>query len=169
MYIQPLSAYSRSNQQNANNANLVRPQTVAVANAVKNNPVQSPAVKSPDTLYQDTVRLSPQARIETDITPMPMPTPGLPMPSLRDNVQNYVEFTQAKMKYQVVSDMTNIVTGTSDGMSASTMRYLNQHDEVRAATVQQLAYEQQVNTMQVYAASSANAHDNNPQQINEWA
>lgn len=169
MYIQPLSAYGRPNQQNLNNANVVRAQTVAAANAVENTSVQHSAIKSQDTLYQDTVSLSPQATAGTDITPMPMPTPSLPMPSLRDNVQNYVEFTQAKMKYQVVSDMTGIVTGTSDGMSASTVRYLSQHDEARAATAQQLAYEQQVKTMQAYVASSAMTHDNNSQQINEWA
>nr|WP_253724228.1 hypothetical protein [Shewanella baltica] len=83
------------------------------------------------------------------------------MPALRDNIETLVELKHAKMKYQVIADMTNIATGTSQGISASTAYYLSHNEDARAMTVNQLAQQQQVNTMQNYAETSKN--------INEWA
>ena len=61
----------------------------------------------------------------------------------------------------VASDMVNIAMGTNDGISAPTAYYLSHNDPARTATVEQMANQQQVNTLQAYVDASEN--------INEWA
>ncbi|MGL6013255.1 MAG: hypothetical protein ACRC0J_17390, partial [Shewanella oncorhynchi] len=87
------------------------------------------------------------------------------MPALMDNIETLVELKHAKMKYQVIADMTNLATGTSQGISAPTVYYLSHNEDARAMTVNHLAQQQQVNTMQTYAETSKNGN----RSINEWA
>ncbi|MFP8845636.1 hypothetical protein ACLILW_18405 [Shewanella baltica] len=142
MHIQPLRySPSVSPQKNVSNAEF----------AQVNNATQTSTPVSTDTitLSRDAKQLSANAQKPAE------------MPALRDNIETLVELKHAKMKYQVIADMTNIATGTSQGISAPTAYYLSHNEDARAMTVNHLAQQQQVNTMQIYAETSKN--------INEWA
>ncbi|WP_413493170.1 hypothetical protein [Shewanella baltica] len=142
MHIQPLRhSPSVSPQKNVSNAEF----------AQVNNAVQTSAPASTDTvtLSRDAKQLEANAQKPAE------------MPALRDNIETLVELKHAKMKYQVIADMTNIATGTSQGISAPTAYYLSHNEDARAITVNHIAQQQQVNTMQIYAETSKN--------INEWA
>ncbi|ACK47565.1 hypothetical protein [Shewanella baltica] len=146
MHIQPLRhSPSVSPQKNVSTAEF----------AQVNNAVQTSAPTSTDTvtLSRDAKQLAANAQ-------KPAEKPA-EMPALRDNIETLVELKHAKMKYQVIADMTNIATGTSQGISAPTAYYLSHNEDARAITVNHLAQQQQVNTMQIYAETSKN--------INEWA
>lgn len=146
MHIQPLQySPSVSPQKNVSNAEFAQ-----VNNAVQTNaPVST-----------DTITLSRDAKQLAVNTQKSAEKPA-EMPALRDNIETLVELKHAKMKYQVIADMTNIATGTSQGISAPTAYYLSHNEDARAMTVNHLAQQQQVNTMQIYAETSKN--------INEWA
>ncbi|MGI2057710.1 hypothetical protein ACRN9T_11105 [Shewanella baltica] len=142
MHIQPLRhSPSVSPQKNVSTAEF----------AQVNNAVQTSAPTSTDTvtLSRDAKQLAANAQKPAE------------MPALRDNIETLVELKHAKMKYQVIADMTNIATGTSQGISAPTAYYLSHNEDARAITVNHIAQQQQVNTMQIYAETSKN--------INEWA
>lgn len=142
MHIQPLRhSPSVSPQKNVSNAEF----------AQVNNATQTSTPVSTDTitLSLDAKQLAANAQKPAE------------MPALRDNIETLVELKHAKMKYQVIADMTNIATGTSQGISAPTAYYLSHNEDARAMTVNHLAQQQQVNTMQIYAETSKN--------INEWA
>ena len=146
MHIQPLRhSPSVSPQKNVSNAEF----------ALVKNAAQTSAPTSTDTvtLSRDAKQLAANAQKSAE--------KPAEMPALRDNIETLVDLKHAKMKYQVIADMTNIATGTSQGISASTAYYLSQNEDARAMTVNQLAQQQQVNTMQNYAETSKN--------INEWA
>lgn len=146
MHIQPLRhSPSVSPQKNVSNAEF----------ALVKNAAQTSAPTSTDTvtLSRDAKQLAANAQKSAE--------KPAEMPALRDNIETLVELKHAKMKYQVFADMTNIATGTSQGISASTAYYLSQNEDARTMTVNQLAQQQQVNTMQNYAETSKN--------INEWA
>ncbi|EGT3624843.1 hypothetical protein FAP94_00250 [Morganella morganii] len=146
MHIQPLRhSPSVSPQKNVSNAEF----------ALVKNAVQTSAPTSTDTvtLSRDAKQLAANAQKSAE--------KPAEMPALRDNIETLVELKHAKMKYQVIADMTNIATGTSQGISASTAYYLSQNEDARTMTVNQLAQQQQVNTMQNYAETTKN--------INEWA
>ncbi|AUD61234.1 hypothetical protein AYJ58_17895 [Shewanella sp. Pdp11] len=146
MHIQPLRhSPSVSPQKNVSNAEFAQ---------IKN------AVQTSAPTSTDTVTLSRNAKQLAANAQKSAEKPA-EMPALRDNIETLVELKHAKMKYQVIADMTNIATGTSQGISASTAYYLSQNEDARAMTVNQLAQQQQVNTMQNYAETSKN--------INEWA
>lgn len=83
------------------------------------------------------------------------------MPKIEDNIEKYVALHKARMKYQVVSDMTNIAMGNSEGISAPTAHYLSNNAKAMAASINHLAYQQQIDTMQT-AVNASNT-------INEWA
>ncbi|MDT3305849.1 hypothetical protein [Shewanella vaxholmensis] len=141
MHIQPLRySPSVSPQKNVSNAEF----------AQVNNATQTSTPVSTDTitLSRDAKQLAANAQKTAE------------MPALRDNIETLVELKHAKMKYQVIADMTNIATGTSQGISAPTAYYLSHNEDARAMTVNHLAQQQQVNTMQIYAETSKN--------INEW-
>ncbi|MGI2134818.1 hypothetical protein [Shewanella baltica] len=141
MHIQPLRySPSVSPQKNVSNAEF----------AQVNNATQTSTPVSTDTitLSRDAKQLAANAQKPAE------------MPALRDNIETLVELKHAKMKYQVIADMTNIATGTSQGISAPTAYYLSHNEDARAMTVNHLAQQQQVNTMQIYAETSKN--------INEW-
>ncbi|MGI2164556.1 hypothetical protein ACRN9L_00975 [Shewanella oncorhynchi] len=145
MHIQPLrNSPSVSPQKNVSTAEFAQ---------VK-NPVQTSAPASTDTvtLSSDAKQLAANAQKPAE------------MPALRDNIETLVELKHAKMKYQVIADMTNLATGTSQGISAPTAYYLSHNEDARAMTVNHLA-QQQVNTMQTYAETSKNGN----RSINEWA
>lgn len=142
MHIQPLRySPSVSPQKNVSNAEF----------AQVNNATQTSTPVSTDTitLSRDAKQLEANAQKPAE------------MPALRDNIETLVELKHAKMKYQVIADMTNIATGTSQGISAPTAYYLSHNEDARAMTVNHLAQQQQVNTMQNYVETSKN--------INEWA
>ncbi|MDT3278890.1 hypothetical protein [Shewanella scandinavica] len=142
MHIQPLRhSPSVSPQKNVSNAEF----------AQVNNATQTSTPVSTDTvtLSRDAKQLAANAKKPAE------------MPALRDNIETLVELKHAKMKYQVIADMTNIATGTSQGISAPTAYYLSHNEDARAMTVNHIAQQQQVNTMQIYAETSKN--------INEWA
>ena len=142
MHIQPLRySPSVSPQKNVSNAEF----------AQVNNATQTSTPVSTDTvtLSRDAKQLAANAQKPAE------------MPALRDNIETLVELKHAKMKYQVIADMTNIATGTSQGISAPTAYYLSHNEDARAITVNHIAQQQQVNTMQIYAETSKN--------INEWA
>ncbi|MCS6135257.1 hypothetical protein G3496_09965 [Shewanella baltica] len=142
MHIQPLRySPSVSPQKNVSNAEF----------AQVNNATQTSTPVSTDTitLSRDAKQLAANAQKTAE------------MPALRDNIETLVELKHAKMKYQVIADMTNIATGTSQGISAPTAYYLSHNEDARAMTVNHIAQQQQVNTMQIYAETSKN--------INEWA
>ncbi|MGI2211882.1 hypothetical protein [Shewanella oncorhynchi] len=142
MHIQPLRySPSVSPQKNVSNAEF----------AQVNNATQTSTPVSTDTitLSRDAKQLAANAQKSAE------------MPALRDNIETLVELKHAKMKYQVIADMTNIATGTSQGISAPTAYYLSHNEDARAITVNHIAQQQQVNTMQIYAETSKN--------INEWA
>jgi len=142
MHIQPLRhSPSVSPQKNVSNAEFAQ-----VNNAVQTS---TPASTDTITLSRDAKQLAANAQKPAE------------MPALRDNIETLVELKHAKMKYQVIADMTNIATGTSQGISAPTAYYLSHNEDARAMTVNHLAQQQQVNTMQLYAETSKN--------INEWA
>ncbi|AVT48782.1 flagellar biosynthesis anti-sigma factor FlgM [Shewanella baltica] len=142
MHIQPLRhSPSVSPQKNVSNAEFAQ-----VNNAVQTS---TPASTDTVTLSRDAKQLEANAQKPAE------------MPALRDNIETLVELKHAKMKYQVIADMTNIATGTSQGISAPTAYYLSHNEDARAMTVNHLAQQQQVNTMQIYAETSKN--------INEWA
>lgn len=146
MHIQPLrNSPSVSPQKNVSTAEFAQ---------VK-NPVQTSAPASADTvtLSSDAKQLAANAQKPAE------------MPALRDNIETLVELKHAKMKYQVIADMTNLATGTSQGISAPTAYYLSHNEDARAMTVNHLAQQQQVNTMQTYAETSKNGN----RSINEWA
>lgn len=146
MHIQPLrNSPSVSPQKNVSNAEFAQ---------VK-NPVHTSAPASTDTvtLSSDAKQLAANAQKPAE------------MPALRDNIETLVELKHAKMKYQVIADMTNLATGTSQGISAPTAYYLSHNEDARAMTVNHLAQQQQVNTMQTYAETSKNGN----RSINEWA
>lgn len=146
MHIQPLRhSPSVSPQKNVSTAEF----------AQVNNAVQTSAPASTDTvtLSRDAKQLAANAQKPAE------------MPALRDNIETLVELKHAKMKYQVIADMTNLATGTSQGISAPTAYYLSHNEDARAMTVNHLAQQQQVNTMQTYAETSKNGHKS----INEWA
>ena len=146
MHIQPLRhSPSVSPQKNVSNAEF----------ALVKNAAQTSAPTSTDTvtLSRDAKQLAANAQKSAE--------KPAEMPALRDNIETLVELKHAKMKYQVIADMTNIATGTSQGISASTAYYLSQNEDARTMTVNQLAQQQQVNTMQNYVETSKN--------INEWA
>ena len=146
MHIQPLRhSPSVSPQKNVSTAEF----------AQVNNAVQTSAPTSTDTLTlsRDAKQLAANAQKSAE--------KPAEMPALRDNIETLVELKHAKMKYQVIADMTNIATGTSQGISAPTAYYLSHNKDARAMTVNHLAQQQQVNTMQIYAETSKN--------INEWA
>ncbi len=141
MLIQPLRhSPSVSLQNNVSNAEF----------AQVNNAVQTSAPTSTDTvtLSRDAKQLAANAQKSAE------------MPALRDNIEALVELKHAKMKYQVIADMANIATGTSQGISASTAYYLSHNEDARAITVNHIAQQQQVNTMQNYVETTKN--------INEW-
>lgn len=141
MHIQPLRhSPSVSSQKNVSNAEFAQ-----VNNAVQTS---TPASTDTVTLSRDAKQLEANAQKPAE------------MPALRDNIETLVELKHAKMKYQVIADMTNIATGTSQGISAPTAYYLSHNEDARAMTVNHLAQQQQVNTMQIYAETSKN--------INEW-
>ena len=142
MHIQPLRhSPSVSPQKKVSNAEFAQ-----VNNAVQTS---TPASTDTVTLSRDAKQLEANAQKPAE------------MPALRDNIETLVELKHAKMKYQVIADMTNIATGTSQGISAPTAYYLSHNEDARAMTVNHLAQQQQVNTMQIYAETSKN--------INEWA
>ena len=146
MHIQPLRhSPSVSPQKNVSNAEF----------ALVKNAVQTSAPTSTDTvtLSRNAKQLAANAQKSAE--------KPAEMPALRDNIETLVELKHAKMKYQVIADMTNIATGTSQGISASTAYYLSQNEDERTMTVNQLAQQQQVNTMQNFVETSKN--------INEWA
>lgn len=146
MHIQPLrNSLSVSPQKNVSTAEF----------AQVNNAVQTSAPASTDTvtLSSDTKQLAANTQKPAE------------MPALRDNIETLVELKHAKMKYQVIADMTNLATGTSQGISAPTAYYLSHNEDARAMTVNHLAQQQQVNTMQTYAETSKNGN----RSINEWA
>lgn len=146
MHIQPLQySPSVSPQKNVSNAEF----------AQVNNATQTSTPVSTDTitLSRDAKQLAVNAQKSAEKPPE--------MPALRDNIETLVELKHAKMKYQVIADMTNIATGTSQGISAPTAYYLSHNEDARAITVNHIAQQQQVNTMQIYAETSKN--------INEWA
>lgn len=146
MHIQPLrNSPSVSPQKNVSTAEF----------AQVNNAVQTSAPASTDkvTLSSDAKQLAANAQKPAE------------MPALRDNIETLVELKHAKMKYQVIADMTNLATGTSQGISAPTAYYLSHNEDARAMTVNHLAQQQQVNTMQTYAETSKNGN----RSINEWA
>ena len=146
MHIQPLRhSPSVSPQKNVSNAEFAQ---------IKN------AVQTSAPTSTDTVTLSRNAKQLAANAQKSAEKPA-EMPALRENIETLVELKHAKMKYQVIADMTNIATGTSQGISASTAYYLSHNEDARAMTVNQLAQQQQVNTMQIYAETSKN--------INEWA
>ncbi|ABV35953.1 conserved hypothetical protein [Shewanella sediminis HAW-EB3] len=82
------------------------------------------------------------------------------LPNDGEKVDNYVEYKKAKAQYQIYSDMAGIVTGNSQGMSASTAYYLSNNDDARAAVVDSKAQQQQISTMQTYV--------NTTQSIDDW-
>ncbi len=82
------------------------------------------------------------------------------LPNDGEKVENYVEYKKAKAQYQIYSDMAGIVTGNSQGMSASTAYYLSNNDDARAAVVDSKAQQQQISTMQTYV--------NTTQSIDDW-
>lgn len=146
MHIQPLrNSPSVSPQKNVSTAEF----------AQVNNAVQTSAPASTDTvtLSSDAKQLAANAQKPAE------------MPALRDNIETLVELKHAKMKYQVIADMTNLATGTSQEISAPTAYYLSHNEDARAMTVNHLAQQQQVNTMQTYAETSKNGN----RSINEWA
>ncbi|MCU8038680.1 hypothetical protein ACRN98_07345 [Shewanella oncorhynchi] len=146
MHIQPLrNSPSVSPQKNVSTAEFTQ----------VNNAVQTSAPASTDTvtLSNDAKQLAANAQKPAE------------MPALRDNIETLVELKHAKMKYQVIADMTNLATGTSQGISAPTAYYLSHNEDARAMTVNHLAQQQQVNTMQTYAETSKNGN----RSINEWA
>ncbi|GIU28648.1 hypothetical protein TUM4637_17410 [Shewanella hafniensis] len=146
MHIQPLRhSPSVSPQKNVSNAEF----------ALAKNSAQTSAPTSTDTvtLSRNAKQLAANAQKSAE--------KPAEMPALRDNIETLVELKHAKMKYQVIADMTNIATGTSQGISTSTAYYLSHNEDARTMTVNQLAQQQQVNTMQNYAETSKN--------INEWA
>ncbi|WP_088210792.1 hypothetical protein [Shewanella sp. Shew256] len=107
-----------------------------------------------------TVTLSNEAKQLSQVDPIPQPqSPDLS--KVKAGVEQYAHIQATKMKYQVASDMVNIAMGTNDGISAPTAYYLSHNDSARAATVGQMANQQQVNTLQAYVDASEN--------INEWA
>jgi hypothetical protein len=146
MHIQPLRySPSVSPQKNVSNAEFAQ-----VNNATQTStPVSTDTVK----LSRDAKQLAANAQKPAE------------MPALRDNIETLVELKHAKMKYQVIADMTNLATGTSQGISAPTAYYLSHNEDARAMTVNHLAQQQQVNTMQTYAETSKNGN----RSINEWA
>ncbi len=146
MHIQPLrNSPSVSPQKNVSNAEFAQ-----VNNAVQTS---TPASTDTVTLSRDAKQLAANAQKPAE------------MPALRDNIETLVELKHAKMKYQVIADMTNLATGTSQGISAPTAYYLSHNEDARAMTVNHLAQQQQVNTMQTYAETSKNGN----RSINEWA
>ena len=146
MHIQPLRhSPSVSPQKNVSNAEFAQ-----VNNAVQTS---TPASTDTVTLSRDAKQLEANAQKPAE------------MPALRDNIETLVELKHAKMKYQVIADMTNLATGTSQGISAPTAYYLSHNEDARAMTVNHLAQQQQVNTMQTYAETSKNGN----RSINEWA
>lgn len=107
-----------------------------------------------------TVTLSNEAKQLPQVDPIPQPhAPDLS--KVKAGVEQYAHIQATKMKYQVASDMVNIATGSNEGISAPTAYYLSHNDSARAATVGQMANQQQVNTMQTYVNAS--------ESINEWA
>ena len=107
-----------------------------------------------------TVTLSNEAKQLSQVDPIPQPhAPDLS--KVKAGVEQYAHIQATKMKYQVASDMVNIAMGTNDGISAPTAYYLSHNDPARTATVEQMANQQQVKTLQAYVDASEN--------INEWA
>ncbi|UXM81506.1 hypothetical protein N7V09_17485 [Shewanella seohaensis] len=101
----------------------------------------------------NTVTLSNEAKQLSQVDPIPQPhAPDLS--KVKAGVEQYAHIQATKMKYQVASDMVNIAMGTNDEISAPTAYYLSHNDSARAATVGQMANQQQVNTLQAYVDAS---------------
>uniref|UniRef100_Q0HXE1 Uncharacterized protein n=1 Tax=Shewanella sp. (strain MR-7) TaxID=60481 RepID=Q0HXE1_SHESR len=136
------------------------------ANRNTTTPYQQPAAtpatstSSSTPANANTVTLSNEAKELSQVDPIPQPhAPDLS--KVKAGVEQYAHIQATKMKYQVASDMVNIATGSNEGISAPTAYYLSHNDSARAATVGQMANQQQVNTMQTYVNAS--------ESINEWA
>ncbi|MCL1140214.1 hypothetical protein [Shewanella pneumatophori] len=118
-------------------------------------------------LQQDTVtisatalRLSATSTSTNDISSdenAPVTKPELPNDG--DKANAYIEYRKAKMQYQIYSDMASIVTGNSNNVSPVTAHYLSNNDQARAATVDAKAQQQQIATMQTYAATTSELND----------
>lgn len=152
-------------QSNANITSINSSKYISAHNSV---PRLNPPQTNLPPASSETVTISSEARqlaqFETNAEDKTESTqlPSVPnMPQFEGNLEKYVAFQEARMKYRVVSDMTNIAMGSSEGISAPTAYYLSHNEDARAMTVNHLAQQQQVNTMQIYAETSKN--------INEWA
>lgn len=150
------------------NANVSSINSSKYINANNSAPWLNPTQTNLPPASSETVTISSEARqlaqIEAHAEEKTESTqlPSVPnMPQIEDNIEKYVAFQEARIKYQVVSDMTNIAMGNSEGISAPTAYYLSNNEEARAASVNHLAYQQQINTMQAYVDASNN--------VDEWA
>lgn len=87
------------------------------------------------------------------------PTPKPELPNDGDKASAYIEYRKAKVQYQIYADMANIATGNNNHMSPATAHYLSHNDQARAATVDIKAQQQQVASMQTYAATTSTIND----------
>ena len=81
------------------------------------------------------------------------------LPNDGDKASAYVEYRKAKVQYQIYADMANVAAGNNNNMSPATAHYLSHNDQARAATVDIKAQQQQVATMQTYAATTSAIND----------
>lgn len=112
---------------------------------------------SPATNNNDQVTLSSEAISLSAAETLP----SVPeTPNLGEKLEQYAEIKKTQMQYEVASDMVNIATGNSDGISASTAAYLSNNEDAREAVLQNKAMQQQYQNMQTYSEQTQEAENN---------
>jgi len=84
----------------------------------------------------------------------PVTTPVIDIDNYIALMKTQLEIQKTQAQYEVASDLINIATGNSDGISSATAYTLKNNDEVRASTVNQMALNNQAALIEQYAAVS---------------
>lgn len=142
-----------------------QPQTVTPAsnNATQSNPNNSaPKNTPPPVNNNDQVTLSSTAKNLSAAEQLPVQTlPVTPEnPNSGEKLEQYVDIKKTRMQYEVASDVVNMATGNSDGISAPTAAYLSNNEEAREVVLQNKAMQQQYQNMQTYAEQTEQAENN---------
>ena len=116
----------------------------------------------PSNPNTDTVNISDAARrlMET-MSDLPGTLPSHPIATLPEGSKDsdlkgdYIALKKAQYKYQVASDAINLATGQGNGLSASSVHYLANNEEARAATVSVYAVQSQAQLAQSFMTETS--------------
>ena len=86
--------------------------------------------------------------------PVEPDVPPIDKDKVNEFMQSALEIKKIQAEYQVASDMFNIVTGSSDGISSTTAYAMSNNEALRTATVDSYAMKNQADLFGTYAEAT---------------